>query len=166
MFTDECKENLSSYTNESIHLEPEMQQKLKNGEKEPYELINLPMKQLEDSIMISGEISFYGLSKLIFLDGTMNSFAYGQTLLFFKQDIEDISKKCRTKLIIEQNGSPAHKSKSSIHLLNKLFGEKGWIKNPPNSPDPAYPIEDLLAIIKPGIKRRNPQSLEQVKNSF
>ena len=163
MFTDECKVNLSSYTNDWIRLEPEMQKKLKNGEKEPYELINRPMKKFEDSIMISGGISFYGLSKLIFLDGTMNSFAYGQTLLFFKEDIEGINKKSKTKLIIEQDGAPAHKSKSNIYLLNKLFGELGWIQNPPNSPDLAYPIEDLWAIIKPRVKRRNPQSIEQLK---
>ena len=106
--------------------------------------------------MISDGISFYGLSKLIFLDGTMNSFAYGQTLLFFQQDIEDINKKSKAKLIIEQDGAPAHKSKSNIHLLNKLFGETGWIQNPPNSPD-------LWAIIKPRVKRRNPQSKEQLK---
>ena len=88
MFTDECKANLSSYTNDWIRLEPEMQIKLKNEEKEPYDLINRPMKKFEDSIMIAGGISFYGLSNLLFLDGSMNSFAYGQTLLFFKEDIK------------------------------------------------------------------------------
>ena len=66
-------------------------------------------------------------------------------------------------MIIGQNDVPAHKSKSSIHLLNKLFGESGWILNPPNSPDLAYPIEDLWAIIKPRVKRRNHQSIEQLK---
>ena len=65
-----------------------MQKKLKNGEKEPYSLINRPMKKFEDSIMIAGGISFYGLCNLLFLDGTMNGFAYGQTLLFFKEDIK------------------------------------------------------------------------------
>ena len=47
MFTDECKVNLSFYTNDWIRLEPEMQKKLKNGEKEPYALINSPMKKFE-----------------------------------------------------------------------------------------------------------------------
>ena len=163
MFTDECKVSLSSYTNDWIRLEPEIQKKLKNGEKEPYELINRSIKKFEDSVMISGGISFNGLSKLIILDGTMNSFAYGQTLLFFKEDIEDIEKKNNVKLVLEQDGAPAHKSKSNIYLLNKLFGESGWFQNPPNSPDLAYPIEDLWAIIKPRVKRRNPQSIEQFK---
>ena len=65
-----------------------MQNKIKNGEKEPYAPINRQMKKFEDSIMIAGGISFYGLSNLLFLDGSMNSFAYGQTLLFFKEDIK------------------------------------------------------------------------------
>ncbi len=39
----------------------------------------------------------------------------------------------------------------------------GWIQNPPNSPDLAYPIEDLWGIIKPRIKRRNPSSIEEMK---
>jgi hypothetical protein len=50
--------------------------------------------------------------------------------------------------------------------LNKLFSDKGWIQNPPNSPDLAYLIEDLWAIIKPKVKRRNPSSLNELKKFF
>ena len=77
--------------------------------------------------------------------------------------MESIEKNNKIKLILEQDGASSHKSKSNIYLLNKLFGESGWIQNPPNSPDLAYPIEDLWAIIKPRVKRRNPQSIEQLK---
>ena len=42
--------------------------------------------------MIGGGINFYGVSNLIFLDGTMNEFSYGQALLFYKDDIEKIQK--------------------------------------------------------------------------
>ena len=59
--------------------------------------------------MISGGINFYGLSKLIFLDGTMNSFAYGPTLLFFKEDLKEIEKINKVRLILEQDGAPSHK---------------------------------------------------------
>ena len=34
---------------------------------------------------------------------------------------------------------------------------------PPNSPDLAFPIEDLWAIIKPRVKRREPKSKEELK---
>ena len=37
------------------------------------------------------------------------------------------------------------------------------IHNPPNSPKLAYPIEFIWAYIKPRIKRRNPQTLEELK---
>ena len=33
-------------------------------------------------------------------------------------------------------------------LLNKMLGEAGWIQNPPNSPDLAYPIETLWVELK------------------
>jgi hypothetical protein len=42
--------------------------------------------------MIIGVINFFGLSKLMFLEGSMNEFAYGQALLFYKDDIEKIAK--------------------------------------------------------------------------
>ena len=47
--------------------------------------------------------------------------------------------------------------------MNKLFKNDGWIENPPNSPDLAYPIEELWAIIKPRAKRRDPQTIDELK---
>jgi hypothetical protein len=96
----------------------------------------------------------------------MNVFSYGQTLLFFKENFDKIKKKNNIDIILEQNGAPAYTSKTNIHLLNKLFSDKGWIQNPPNSPDLAYLIEDLWAIIKPKVKRRNPSSLNELKKFF
>ncbi len=103
------------------------------------------------------------MSKLIFLDGTMNEFAYGQALLFYKDDIEEVEKRKNIKLIFEQDGATCHTSKANKFLLNKFFTEDGWIQNPPNSPDLAYPIEDIWGIIKPRVKRREPKSIEELK---
>ena len=75
--------------------------------------------------MIRSGISYHILRKLIILNGTMNNFAYGQTLLFFKEDLESNSKKYKIKLLLEQDGAPAHKNKSNLHLLDKLFCESG-----------------------------------------
>ena len=113
--------------------------------------------------MVSGGISYYGLTNIIFVEGTMNDFAYGQALIFFKEDIEKINRKNNTHLILEQDGAPSHTSRSNINLLNESFGKNGWIQNPPNSPDLAFPIEDLWAIIKPRVKRREPKTLEELK---
>lgn len=82
---------------------------------------------------------------------------------FLKRIWKKSNKKSQVDLIFEQDGAQAHKSKSNIHLLNKLFCESGQIQNPPNSPDLASPIEDLWAILKPRVKRRNPNSIEQLK---
>ena len=93
----------------------------------------------------------------------MNDFAYGQALMFYKEDIDNIKDKYGIKLYFEQDGAATHKTKANISLLNALFTKNGWLQNAPNSPDLAYPIEDLWAIIKPRVKRRNPTSIIQLK---
>ena len=49
----------------------------------------------------------------MFLEGTMNEFSYGQALLFYKDDIEEIEKKSKMKIIFEQDGATAHTSKTN-----------------------------------------------------
>ena len=73
----------------------------------------------------------------------MNNFAYGQTLLFYEEDMKNIKEKFGKRLILIQDGATAHTYKISIYLLEKLFTENGYIQNPPNSNDLDYPIEDL-----------------------
>ena len=163
MFTDESKLSMGSYTHDSIRLDPNDQKKLKTGERDVYSLINRPEHKFESSIIIAGGVSFYGKTNLIIVNGTMNNFAYGQTLLFYEEDMRKIQEKYGKKLILEQDGATAHTCKINKHLLDKLFSKDGWIQNPPNSPDLAYPIEDLWGIIKPRIKRRNPSSIEEMK---
>lgn len=166
MFTDETKINLGCYTNDSIRLSKETKEKLKKGNADVYELINRPQKKFEKSLMFAGGICFYGLSKLIVLDGTLNNFSYGQALLFYKEDVEQIKSENGVDLIFEQDGAKAHTCKANITLLKKLFKNSGWIQNPPNSPDLASPIERLWGYIKPRVKRRNPETLEDLKNFF
>ena len=91
------------------------------------------------------------------LCGTENEFCYAQAILNYKEDIENLDK----KLIFEQDGAPSHTSKANTALLNEIF-KKNWIQNPPNSPDLAYPIEDLWGILKNRVKRRNPQNIEEL----
>ena len=109
--------------------------------------------------MIAGGISIYGLGKLMLLNGTENEFCYAQAILNYKKDIEEL--KGKKELIFEQDGAPAHTSKSNKALLNKCFGEN-WIQNPPNSPDLAYPIEILWGILKGKIKKRLPKNIEEL----
>ena len=92
--------------------------------------------------MLAGGISYYGLSDLIIVEGTMNEFAYAQALLLYKKNVEEF-KKIDKNIIFEQDGASCHTSKSNKLLLNLLFGTKGWIQNSPRSPDLAYPIETV-----------------------
>ena len=96
----------------------------------------------------------------------MNEFSYGQAILFYKDDISRIAKKAKKEIIFEQDGASSHTSKSNLFLLNKLFKKEGWIQNPPNSPDLAYPIERIWGILKPRVKRRDPKSIGESKNIY
>ena len=117
------------------------------------------------SIMFAGGISYYGLSDLMILEGTMNEFSYAQAILYYKESIEE--KKKNNKIIFQQDGASSHTSKSNEKLLNEIFENSGWIQNPPNSPDLAYPIETLWANLKknkrkrPKIKRRTKKILHR-----
>ena len=71
---------------------------------------------------------FYGTTNLIIVNGTMNNFAYGQTLLFYEEDMKKIQEKYGKKLILEQDGATAHTFKINRHLLEKLFTKDGWIQ--------------------------------------
>ena len=163
MFTDETKIDLSPFTRDSIRLTKESTSKLKKGDVGIYELISRQERKFEPLIIIAGGISSYGLSHLLLLDGTLNEFAYGQALLYFKEDIDKLEKQYNENIIFEKDGARAHTSKTNLNILNKIFGDNKWIQNPPNSADLAYPIEDLWANIKPRIKRKNPKSIDELK---
>ena len=162
MFTDETKIDLSPFLRDSIRLTQGSQKKLKEGELDIYNLINREEKKFEPSVMVAGGISSSGVTRLLLLDGTMNEFSYGQALLYYKEDIDAIKQNFDKELILEQDGARAHTSRTNIALLNELYKDK-WIQNPPNSPDLAYPIETLWSILKVRIKRRNPKTLNELK---
>ena len=49
--------------------------------------------------MIAGYISYYGHSRLIFIEWMINNFAYGQAYIFYKEDIDAIRDKYGVKLL-------------------------------------------------------------------
>ena len=153
---------MGPFTHDSIRLSPETKNNLKKNRK-IFNLINRLLKKFEESIMIARGICYYGLGKLMILEGTLNEFGYGQALLFYQEDIKRLNSENKVNFIFEQDGAKSHTSKANLNLLNNLFSEGNWLQNPPNSPDLAYPIEDIWAIIKPRIKRREPKSLDELK---
>ena len=98
--------------------------KLKDGDNDIFDLINRSARKFESNIMIAGGISFYGLSHIIFVEGATNDFSYGQTLLFYKENIEEVNKNNHYNITLEQDGANCCTSKVNINLFNELFGKK------------------------------------------
>ena len=161
-FTDESQMDCNPFVNEQIRLSPENAQKLKKGDPDALNLLNKDAEKFPKKILIAGGISFYGLSDLIIVEGTMTDFAYGQTLLHYKKNYDEFKLKNKN-LIFEQDRASTHTSKANTILANTLFGEENWILCPPTSPDLAYPIESLWANLKKNVKNRNPKDYEELK---
>ena len=161
-FTDETRMDTAPNTKgESIRLSSKTKNKIKNGEEEGYKKINRETKKYEASIIVAGGVSFYGLSDLILLEGTMRDFSYAQAIEFYKENYEEFKKK-NENLYFEQDGASCHTSKKIKLLLENLFGDK-LIQNAPHSPDIAYPIETLWAELKKRVKSRYPKNPEELK---
>ena len=124
-------------------------------------MINRETKKYEPSIIVAGGVSFYGLSDLILLKGTMQEFSYAQTLEFYKDNFENF-KNINKNILFEQDGAPSHTSKKIKKLLVQLFGDN-YIQNAPHSPDIAYPIETLWAELKKRVKERRAKNLDELK---
>ena len=124
-------------------------------------MINRENKKYEPSIIVAGGVSFYGLSDLILLKGTMKEFAYAQALEYYKEKFDGF-KEQNKNLLFEQDGASCHTSKKIKILISELFGDK-YIQNAPHSPDIAYPIETLWAELKRRVKDRNPKNLDELK---
>ena len=92
-FTDETQIKLGSYTNDYIRLSEENEKKLKKGDEEVLDLMRRPEKKFEQSILIGGGTSFYGLGSLIIFEGFVNEFSYAQALLIYKEDYDRLNKK-------------------------------------------------------------------------
>ena len=128
-FTDECIMDLSQFVNEKIRLSKENSEKLKKGDTEALNLVSKEAEKYPKQILISGGISYYGLSDLIIVEETMTDFAYGQTLLHYKKNFEEFKQKNKN-LIFEQDRASTHTNHANTLLANALFGENNWILCP------------------------------------
>ena len=161
-FTDETRIDTAPNTkSKSIRISSKVKNKLKSGDEEGYKLINRETKKFEPSIIVAGGVSYYGLSDLILLKGTMQEFSYSQALEYYKDNFENF-KKQNKNMFFEQDGATSHTSKKIKNLLEKLFGDN-LIQNAPHSPDIAYPIETLWAELKKRVKERKTKNLYELK---
>ena len=161
-FTDETRIDTAPNTaNESIRISSKVKNKIKLGDEEGYKMINRETKKFEPSIIVAGGVSYYGLSDLILLKGTMQEFSYAQALEYYKDNYENF-KNINKNIFFEQDGAPSHTSKKIKKLLEELFGDN-FIQNAPHSPDIAYPIETLWAELKKKVKERRAKNLDELK---
>ena len=106
--------------------------------------------------MVAGGLSQNGVGKLIFVTGTMNSFSYGQTLEFYKEDLERLGK----NLYFQQDNATCHVGKKSMDFIKNNFTNylDFW---PANSPD-LSPIEELWSIVEERLNKYQFKNTEEM----
>ena len=162
-FTDEKRfilnPPLNRQTNQ-IRLDQKDFDEFKSGKGSLFEKIARPMPKYPRGIMVSGGVSYKGVSKLIFIIGTQTSFYYLQTLELFKEDLERLDK----NLYFQQDNPTCHVGKKSKEYINSNFLNKldFW---PPNSPD-LSPIEELWAIVEEQLNKYKFDSIEDIAKNL
>ena len=97
--------------------------KLKKGDEEGYKIINRETKKYGPSIIVTGGVSFYGLSDLILLKGTIKEFSYAQVLEYYKENFDDFKEQSKN-LLFEQDGASCHTWKKIKIILGNFFVDK------------------------------------------
>ncbi len=165
-FTDEKQFELI-YTpnkqNNQIRLTKLSKKKLEQGDEEIIKLTTEEKPKFTQKMMVAGGISFYGVGKLNFVIGTMDTCAYLQTLKNYKEDIEKIKEENEIELIFQQDGATCHTStKSMEYINNNLNLIKYW---PANSPD-ISPIEYIWSQLAQKLEAFKFKNLDDLKEKI
>ena len=163
-FTDEKRFVMNFVPNKQtnqIRLTKEFQRKLKEDNPEVKKLLTVEVEKHPKGVMVAGGVSYYGVGKLNFIIGAMDSVAYAQTLEFYKEDIERFKEK-GVNLIFQQDNSPCHCSADITKILSKIKKLDFW---PPNSPD-LSPIELVWAEVQRKLECYTFNSLEDMKKKI
>ena len=181
-FTDEKKFQQNPSVNSQINrirFDKDQDKKLRQGDPVLKELTMRGKKKFEDSFMVCGGISYFGLSKLVFLIGTMDGKAYSQCLDHYLEDLKRLDNLAGRMLIFQQDGAPAHTTGYCLEKIkkNRTVFKQRWkhlaplaeYKNyfdkgifPSNSPD-LTPIEMVWAILEYELSKKEYKTLEDKK---
>lgn len=139
-----------------IRLTNIMKQKLRKGSEEAEKLLSVEIPKKSKGFMVAGGVSKYGVGKLIFCIGTVDSYAYKQAINYYTKDIKNLSDDA---LLFQQDNAPSHTSKEIKSVLKKVKCLDFW---PPNSPD-ISPIEKIWSFIMKKLEGLNFDDLEAFK---
>ena len=108
--------------------------------------------------MVAGGVSKFGVGKLIFCIGNVDSYAYKQAIEFYKKDIQHLSKN-NNQLFFQQDNAPPHTSQEIKKILQNIKSLKFW---PPNSPE-ISPIEKVWSFVLRKLEGKNIKDLDSLK---
>ena len=163
-FTDEKRFVMNFVPNKQtnqIRLSKLTQRKLKQNNQEVEKLLTIPVEKNPKGVMVAGGVSYYGVGKLNFIVGAMDSCAYAQTLENYKKDIE-YYKSIGVDLIFQQDNSPSHVSAEIKQILDGMHRLDFW---PPNSPD-LSPIECVWAEVQAKLEGYSFKSMDDFKKKI
>ena len=163
-FTDEKRFIMNFVPNKQtnqIRLSKLTQRKLKQNNQEVEKLLTVPVEKHPKGVMVAGGVSYYGVGKLNFIVGAMDSCAYRQTLINYKKDIE-FYKSMGVDLIFQQDNCPSHVSAEIKQILKDMYKLDFW---PPNSPD-LSPIESVWAEVQAKLEGYNFKNMDDFRKKI
>ena len=138
-----------------------MKKKLRRGNESAEKILSIEMPKKSKGFMAAGGVSKYGVGKLIFCIGTVDTYAYKKALYYYLKDIEKLSPP-EKMLFFQQDNAPAHSSKEIKKILSETKSIKSLKFWPPNSPE-ISPIEKVWAFILRKLEGKKFQNLEDLK---
>ena len=163
-FTDEKRFIMNFVPNKQtnqIRLTKKTKLQLKQGDQEVEKLLTIPVEKNPKGVMVAGGVSYYGVGKLNFIVGAMDSCAYEQTLHYYQEDI-DYYKSLGVDLIFQQDNCPSHVSAEIKQTLSKMYKLDFW---PPNSPD-LSPIECVWAEVQAKLEGYTFKNMDDFKKKI
>ena len=163
-FTDEKRFIMNFVPNKQtnqIRLSKKTKRQLKQNNQEVEKLLTILVEKHPKGVMVAGGVSYYGVGKLNFIVGAMDSCAYAQTLINYQKDIE-YYKTMGIDLIFQQDNCPSHVSAEIRQTLSTMHKLDFW---PPNSPD-LSPIESVWSEVQSKLEGYTFKSMDDFKKKI